>query len=63
MMKLKFGEIDPSVSADSGVDIPKFNKAQMVRTIRERNQYRGLYEEIPRTSGQLVPIVLSLDNS
>lgn len=37
MMKLKFGEIDPIVFIDIGVDISKFNKAQMVRVVRERN--------------------------
>lgn len=37
MMKLKVGEIDPIVSIDIKVDISKFNKAQMVRVVRQRN--------------------------
>lgn len=44
MIKLKVGEIDPIVSAHIGVDISKFNKAQMVRVVRERNQFKALYE-------------------
>lgn len=63
MMKLKVGEIDPIVSADIGVDISKFNKAQMARVVRERNQYKALYEETLRRSGQQVPMVLTLDSS
>lgn len=63
MMKLKVGEIDPIVLADIGVDISKFNKAQIIRIVSERDQYKGSYEETIRRSGQSVPMILSPDNS
>lgn len=55
MMKLKAGEVDPIVIDDVGIDISKFIKAQFVKVIKERDQYKGLYEELLKRGGQLVP--------
>lgn len=51
MMKLKVGEVDPIVIADMGIDISKFNKAQLVKVIKERDEYKGLYEELLKRGG------------
>lgn len=54
-MKLKVGEVDPIITVDMGIDISKFNKAQLVKVIKERDQYKGLYEELLKRGGQPVP--------
>lgn len=62
MMKFKVEEIDPIVSANIGVDISKFNRAQIIRTVREINQCKELYEETIRRSGQSMSMILFPDN-
>lgn len=55
MMTLKVGEVDPIVIADMGINISKFNKAQMKHEIVKKNKYKALYEEALKRSGHPVP--------
>lgn len=55
MMKLKVGEVDPMVTADIGIDISRFNKAQLKWEVAEKHKYKALYEEALRRGGHPVP--------
>lgn len=55
MMTLKVGEVDPMITADIGINVSKFNKAQMKHEIVEKNKYKALYEETLKRSGHPIP--------
>lgn len=55
MMKLKVGEINPTITAKMGIDPSKLNKAQMKLEIAEKEKYKALYEELLKRGGHPVP--------